>query len=291
MKTAWLGLVLAVAALDANALGRLAEVQILDRDTGTVLPTYRYHGEYWVAGTPGNRYSISIRNNRGDRLLAVTTVDGVNVITGETGAFGQSGYVYAGGETYPITGWRKSDQEIAAFEFTALPNSYAARTGRPANVGVVGVALFLERPAPPPPVSQYSPPMEPSMEQSRSRFSESGTGARAAPSAPANQADALAAFGKGALTARVAPAPAPAAKLGTGHGAREASVVYSTQFDRLTTTPNEIIRIRYDSWENLVAQGVVPPRGPTPGEPNAFPDSAVSQYVPDPPSNVPMPRR
>jgi hypothetical protein len=291
MKTAWLGLVLAVAALDANAVGRMAEVQILDRDTGTILPTYRYHGEYWVAGTPGNRYSISIRNNRGDRLLAVTTVDGVNVITGETGAFGQSGYVYSGGETYSITGWRKSDQEVAAFEFTALPNSYAARTGRPANVGVVGVALFVERPAPPPPVTQYVPPPESLLGESRSsRFAASAGAARGAPSAPARQADALTAPANEASAAQAVPAPAPTAKLGTGHGAREASVVYSTQFDRLTSTPNEIIRIRYDSWENLVAQGVVQPRGPRPGEPNAFPDSAVSQYVPDPPSNVPMRR-
>jgi len=290
MKTACLGLVLALAALDANALGRLAEVQILDRDTGTVLPTYRYHGEYWVAGTPGNRYSISIRNNRGDRLLAVTTVDGVNVITGETGAFGQSGYVYGGGETYSITGWRKSDQEVAAFEFTALPNSYAARTGRPANVGVVGVALFLERPAPPP-VTQYSPPIGSLTEESRSsRFAASAGAARGAPAAPARQADAPTAPANEASAAQAVPAPAPLAKLGTGHGAREASVVFSTQFDRLTNTPNEIIRIRYDSWENLVAQGVVQPRRPQPGEPNAFPDSAVSQYVPDPPSNVPMRR-
>jgi len=304
MKTAWACLVLAVAAFDANALGRFAEVQVLDRETGAVLPTYRYHGEYWVAGTPGSRYSISIRNNRGDRLLAVTTVDGVNVITGETGAFGQSGYVYDGGESYPITGWRKSDQEIAAFEFTALPDSYAALTGRPANVGVIGVALFLERPAPPP-VTRYAPPME----ESRSRLAESGANASAAPSpptvladgmsaqrrqgdasAPANQPDAaLSAPGKGSSAAPVRPAPT--AKLGTGHGAREASVVYSTQFERLTSTPNEIVRIRYDSWENLLAMGVVQSRRTVPGAPNAFPDSAVSQYVPDPPSNVPMGRR
>jgi hypothetical protein len=305
MKTAWACLVLATAALDANALGRFAEVQVLDRETGAVLPTYRYHGEYWVAGTPGSRYSISIRNNRGERLLAVTTVDGVNVITGESGAFGQSGYVYDSGETYPITGWRKSDQEIAAFEFTALPDSYAALTGRPANVGVIGVALFLERPAPPP-VAQYAAPRG----ESRSRFAENGANAGAVPSAPAlagaqsaqsKQADAMSALTNQTDAALSAPnkgssaaplrQPAPTAKLGTGHGAREASVVFSTQFERLTSTPNEIVRIRYDSWANLLAMGVVQPRRAVPGAPNAFPDSAVSQYVPDPPSNVPMGRR
>ncbi len=108
---------------------------------------YRSHGEYWVAGRPGARYSIMIQNHRGERILAVTAVDGINVISGETGAWGQSGYVFSPGESYEIAGWRKSNAEIAAFNFTAAANSYAERTGRPANVGVIGVALFLERPA------------------------------------------------------------------------------------------------------------------------------------------------
>ncbi len=51
------------------------------------------------------------------------------------------------GESYQITGWRKSNTEVAAFTFTDLPNSYAARTGRAANVGVIGVAVFRERAA------------------------------------------------------------------------------------------------------------------------------------------------
>jgi hypothetical protein len=123
-------------------------VQIIDRDTGSVLPMYRSRGEYWVAGRPGARYSIMIQNHRGERILAVTAVDGINVISGETGAWSQSGYVFSPGERYEIAGWRKSNAEIAAFNFTAADNSYAERTGRPANVGVIGVALFLERPAP-----------------------------------------------------------------------------------------------------------------------------------------------
>ena len=35
--------------------------------------------------------------------------------------------------------------EAAAFYFTALPDSYAARTDRPDNVGVIGAAVFRER--------------------------------------------------------------------------------------------------------------------------------------------------
>ena len=75
---------------------------------------------------------------------------------------------------------------------------------------------------------------------------------------------------------------APAEKLGTGHGAREASYVQNTQFERLSSTPNEVIKIRYDSFENLVAMGVVPARPVWPPAPNPFPGSAP-KYVPDPP--------
>src|ERR1700727_2235980 len=153
MKSLALGIVLIGLGvlgvrMDAEAAGRLADVQIIERDTGSVLPMYRSRGECWVAGRPGARYSIMIQNRRGERLLAVTAVDGINVISGETGAWGQSGYVLGAGESYEIAGWRKSDAEIAAFNFTAADRSYAERTGRPANIGVIGVALFLERPAP-----------------------------------------------------------------------------------------------------------------------------------------------
>ena len=35
--------------VDAHATGRLADVQVIDRDTGSVLPMYRSRGEYWRA--------------------------------------------------------------------------------------------------------------------------------------------------------------------------------------------------------------------------------------------------
>lgn len=252
MKSAWLGMMLIGLGLEAHASGRIADVQIIDRDSGSVLPLFRSRGEYWVAGRPGARYSIMIRNNRGGRVLAVTAVDGINVISGETGAWSQSGYVFGPGESYEIAGWRKSDAEIAGFNFTSADNSYAGRTGRPANVGVIGVALFLERPV-----------RAPRYESFENR-AESG----AADSA-----------------ARVAPAPAPSAapKLGTGHGARETSYVQNTTFERSSNTPDEVIKIRYDSYENLVAMGVVRSRPAWQPAPNPFPDSVLPGYVPDPP--------
>jgi hypothetical protein len=276
MKCALLGFLLMGAALDARAVGSLADVQIRDRDSGAVLPTYRYRGEYWVAGRPGARYSILIQNRRGERLLAVTAVDGINVITGETGAWSQGGYVFDAGEGYEIAGWRKSDAEIAAFNFTAAGQSYAERTGRPANIGVIGVALFLERPQSVPKVESYVPRFGGVSEDSAARAAQGSPGPSEspAPSAPAVSP-------KSEIQAQSNNAPAQ--KLGTGHGARETSYVRTTQFDRRSGMPNEIIKIRYDSYENLVAMGVVRSRPAPPPAPNAFPDS-WPRYVPDPPA-------
>jgi hypothetical protein len=208
-------------------------------------------------------------------LLAVTAVDGINVISGETGAWGQSGYVLGAGESYEIAGWRKSDAEIAAFNFTNAGRSYAERTGRPANTGVIGVALFLERPVR---VPMYVP-VDPRSEDSSRERSEGA--ARAAPQSPSASAGSPSPKSE---SLQAQSNMAPAEKLGTGHGAREASYVQNTQFDRLSSTPNEVIRIRYDSFENLVAMGVVPARPVWPPAPNPFPGSMAPKYVPDPPA-------
>src|SRR5262245_38200221 len=103
----------ALAALaissDALALGGIAQVAIIDQRTGAELTPHFHRGEYWVAGTPGATYAVEIRNQLGERILAVTSVDGVNVISGATAAWDQTGYVFDPGQGYQITGWRKSD--------------------------------------------------------------------------------------------------------------------------------------------------------------------------------------
>jgi hypothetical protein len=71
--------------------------------------------------------------------------------------------------------------------------------------------------------------------------------------------------------------------LGTAHGEREDSFVARTQFERLQSEPNEVIRIHYDSVENLLAMGVLPRPHLQPNQPHPFPGSPGSSYVPDPP--------
>jgi hypothetical protein len=250
----------AVMSAPALAVGRLAEVSIIDRDTGQSLPTHYHRGEYWVAGRPGAHYAIQISSRDSQRLLAVTSVDGVNVVTGETAAVDQRGYVFDPWGGYDIAGWRKSDSEIAAFTFTSIPKSYAARTGRPENVGVIGVALFRERG-----VAQVQVPAQGLF---REEAESTATPLARAESKASNQA------------ADAARAAAPS--LGTGHGRREESVVSQVAFVREAPQPNEVIRIRYDSRENLVALGVIRQAPPRPRQLDPFPDSPRLGYVPDP---------
>ncbi|MDP9915780.1 hypothetical protein J2W24_001416 [Variovorax boronicumulans] len=277
----------------ASRIGGLMNISIVDRTSGAELPIYRHRGEYWVAGRPGARYAIRARNAMGERIMAVMSVDGVNVVTGETAGVGQNGYVFGPRERSDIAGWRKSDSQIAAFEFAAAGNSYASRTGRPDDVGVIGVAMFRERrPEPPPPVVTPYPSRDEYSggNSSRERRSEappapSSMGdarAKAAPPAgSAGNADMAAESSAGAMARQ----SAPSSSLGTAHGRRETSYVGKTTFERASSQPDEVIRIRYDSRENLVAAGVIPmpQRWPRPSGPSPFPGSDPG-YVPDPPA-------
>lgn len=247
-----------------RAIGRLVEVDIIDRALGGPLPLYAHGGRRYVAGTPGNRYAIAVANRSGGRVLAVVSVDGINAVTGETAAWDQNGYVFAPGQRWEIRGWRKSLERVAAFEFTALPDAYAVRTGRPDHVGVIGVAVFRERVALP--------------QVTRERPADIGRGPGAgegtAPPLPAAESAAeSAAEGATALRGRTEPA-----RLGTGHGRSETSHVGTTTFERARATPDEVIAIHYDSRANLIAMGVI---RPAEAVANPFPGNA--RFVPDPP--------
>lgn len=238
------------------------DVEIYDRTNGQLLPLHRHRGEVYVAGEPGHEYEIRLRRRGPGRVLAVTSVDGVNVVTGETAATNQAGYVLDGWSATAIDGWRKSLDEVAAFYFTRLRNSYAARTGRPAHVGVIGVAMFRER--------ERVEPLEHAWRGAAPPVAAS----------PAAAADANAAAESASASGeRRADSGAARQRLGTGHGGRRDSRVTHTRFERRSETPDAVLRIYYDSHERLVARGIItePPRYYG-ARPQPFP----AGFVPDP---------
>ena len=256
----------------AAAVGSLVDLQIVDRGRGETLSTWRHRGSTWVAGRPGDRYAVRLSNRSGARVLVVLSVDGVNAVSGETAAVGQTGYVLGPYQTAEITGWRKSYSEAAAFYFTALPDSYASRTGRPDNVGVIGAAVFRER-VPEPVGGWFRPAPEVAKESANGARMEAE---RQAPSSAA--ADAAAPAEKS--MSRRSPsefATRDDRKLGTGHGEREYSPTTQTAFERASSSPAEVVQVRYDSYQNLLASGVIPRPRPLPRQPDAFPS-----FVPDP---------
>jgi hypothetical protein len=278
----------------ASAVGSLVDVRVIDRSSGRELPVYRHAGRHYVAGQPGTRYAVSVRNARGERILAVMSVDGVNVLSGETASWDQAGYVFAPWQRYEVTGWRKSLQEVAAFEFTSLGEAYATRTGRPGHVGVIGVAVFRERPQPvavPAPVVPYEErdrPLARSEEPSPRRDAPAAPAARGGAAPPAATAQGAARPEEEAAKSnqglRERSSAAPAEKLGTGHGQRERSQVAHTSFDRAHVQPDELVTLYYDSRENLMAAGVIPAPRPLPKPaPLPFPDSPPVGFVADPP--------
>lgn len=233
----------------ARDYAHLVELSLVDEDGGA-LPVYAGRGQRWVLGQPGRGYQVRLANRSDQRVLVVLSIDGVNAVSGQTAAPDQTGYVLDPWQTAEVDGWRKSMDEAARFVFTDLPDSYAARTGRPDNVGVVGIAVFAERryrpayPLPAPPIARGS--------------ARNGSAAEAA-------ADATS---------------MPQQRIGTGHGERGWSPVQSTRFVRASPRPIQITELRYDDESGLRVAGVLP-RYPVrhPDSPRAFPGG----FVPDPP--------
>jgi hypothetical protein len=155
---ALLAVVALVTSACAQAHGGMVDISVYDRTEGRRLQVYWHEGRAYIAGKPGNEYQVTLRSRQAQDVLAVVSVDGVNVITGETAHPSQSGYVLWPRGGLDILGWRKSLSQTAAFYFTTLPDSYAARTGRPEDVGVIGVALYRRKVPPPQPLSEMTPP-------------------------------------------------------------------------------------------------------------------------------------
>jgi hypothetical protein len=276
------------------------DVQIIT-ESGETAPTYAHKGRYYVQGNDNERYTIRVTNPTGNRVEAVVTVDGLDVVDGEDGDLKKRGYIVPAYGEVRIEGFRTSLSDVATFRFSSVDNSYAGKKGKSRNVGVVAVAIFeeVERPAEQqiivPEVTHRTRPwtddIDAGASAGRDRASSRGEGRvaqhhkaekKAADRAPAAEPTA------GAAASRPAPPPQPRPQimqdeeyyeppatttvaprtnrpgLGTEFGESRYSAAAYTKFVRAANRPIAIAELRYNDVSGLVALGI--PVQPIPDE-------------------------
>ncbi len=242
---------------------------------GHALTAVRHRGQTFVAGERGERYEIVLTNNTAGRVEVVVSVDGRDVVSGKPGDFTKNrGYVLEPFGSVVIDGFRTSLEEVAAFRFSGVEDSYTARLGTPQNAGVIGVAMFHER-AHLPLADGTQMMLESARPGGGTRSSKDAGKSKKAPSPSAPGSHA-------------APTVDPSNELGTEFGEQRHSAVREVSFVRQShRRPDFTTKIRYDSARGLAARGV--PIEPEPlivhhhGEPDAWPGASSDDRFADPP--------
>jgi hypothetical protein len=127
---------------------RNGDFEVVIRAEGRVVESVENDGKLYILGEPGREYTISIRNRTWRDAEAIVSVDGLSVMTGDDASSKDSGYLVRKRSTYEIRGWRLNNDSIAKFNFGEkgeVGESYAALSGKPKNIGVIGVSFFLEK--------------------------------------------------------------------------------------------------------------------------------------------------
>jgi hypothetical protein len=245
---------------DAPARAGPYSVELTD-ERGRPLPTFQHDGRTYVLGARGDRYLVRVHNRSDRRAEVVVSVDGRDVLDGEPSAMAKRGYLVEAWSEATIDGFRLSTEAVAAFRFSPVSRSYAARMGDARDVGVIGVAVYPERvPPPPPPV--YRPWWRgPGFEEERGERLRSGDAPAGPPAPSAGRADAESSAGG------AAPRSAPAEKraealadrrpgLGTEFGEQHDSHVREVPFERASSRPAAVLTLRYDDRRGLLALGI-----------------------------------
>lgn len=211
-------------------------------------------GKTYIAGKTGGHYSLRLINRTGRRVLCVCTVDGLSIMNGQPGDLNGQGYVLPPNEPAEIPGWRLSDKEVAAFVFGGPDASYAAKMGKPQNIGVIGCAIFEEKVRTPVlglesgGYTKMQPPLD------AGELTRGGSDA----------------FGGGMTRG-----------LGTGFGERTEHRVSRTTFER-QDAPACVLALQYDDAASLRKQGIRVEKV-TASTPNPFPATSGSSDGCEPP--------
>ncbi len=214
---------------------------------GEALDTYTHRKRFYVHGLPGQRYSIRVNNPTNRRVEAVVSVDGLDVIDGETASFrNKRGYIIPAYGNVTIDGFRVSTESVAAFRFSSVSNSYAGRKGKARNVGVIGLAIFEERARP----TIVMPRPEPLRRRAHNRAPSHSSAPEADGSAELHDERPA------SSPPRSKTAKKERSGLGTAFGEHRSSAVQFTTFRRASSKPTSIAELRYNDRQGLMALGI-----------------------------------
>ena len=127
---------------------------------GRPLSEYYARGKTYIEALPGAEYEIRVTNPSTDRIAVALSVDGLNTIDARhTSAWNSSKWVIEPYQSITIGGWQMSTERARRFYFTTERDSYGAKLGQTANLGVIAAVIFRERSrpislAPPRPVTK-----------------------------------------------------------------------------------------------------------------------------------------
>jgi hypothetical protein len=113
---------------------------------GRSVKEYTHQGMSFIEARDGTNYTIKLKNNLGQRVMVVVSVDGLDVVSGKNAAETDTGYIIDAYDSVEIKGYRISDNDSAAFVFTSKGKSYVQNVkGDARNCGVIGVRAFSEK--------------------------------------------------------------------------------------------------------------------------------------------------
>lgn len=113
---------------------------------GRPLAEYYARGRTYVEALQGAEYELRLRNPSSERVAVALSVDGLNTIDARhTSAWNASKWVIEPYQTITISGWQMSSERARRFYFTNERDSYGAKLGQTANLGVISAVFFKER--------------------------------------------------------------------------------------------------------------------------------------------------
>ena len=219
-----------------------AEFDVTVLVDGRPLEEYAARGRTYVEALEGREYELRVRNPLPYRVAVALSVDGLNTIDARhSSAWDASKWVIEPYGSINISGWQVSSSRARQFYFTSERDSYGAKLGQTANLGVISAVFFRERQ----PILRIVP-KQPFPPYERDDARPSG-GAREQSKGETRDK---------AAAARPYPIPDDESAA-TGIGRSVGHDVRWVNMD-LESSPMSEVTIRYEFYQGLVRLGIMP---------------------------------